>query len=377
MERSQGSMVTLIGSDHVVGELATSAIGGDDARKVVITNNTAAGAYELSVDGETAAGLLYKETGSRVTLLATSVFPSSVARESRASSLVKSSSCSAQRDEQSLSLALSPRPSSTLTPSTRISSTPPSRVPHTRAGATARTKPIAETNLRLATPVATPHATEGVRSRPPWASTDTHMVDCRDVVSLASLGLDGSLPGESAAHLAEHVRTCRDCTVYVSQLAASKALMSVKASSETHRTPGRCGSGQRPRPCGRSGPGDVGPPPRAPARDAGARRAARAPVAAPAPARARRRRRERGVGRQPRAPAPAQPRRLNGSDLPPDPGAHDSLRALADLDRLDADADEPSCTSPTSTTTERAAPAGAAPRLRGRPSRASSAQTPS
>ena len=75
MEHSQESMVTLIGSDHVVGELATSAIGGADVEKVVITNNKEAGAYELRVDGETAAGLLYKETGTRVTLLATSVFP--------------------------------------------------------------------------------------------------------------------------------------------------------------------------------------------------------------------------------------------------------------------------------------------------------------
>lgn len=75
MERNQQSMVTLMSTDQVIGELALSTTGAADAGKVTITDNKEAGAYELEVDGQTAAGLLYKETGTRVTILATSVFP--------------------------------------------------------------------------------------------------------------------------------------------------------------------------------------------------------------------------------------------------------------------------------------------------------------
>lgn len=74
MERSEESMVTLIGADHVIGELTLPAAGAAHEREVVITDNKDAGAYELGVDGQTAAGLLYRATGTRVTLLATSVF---------------------------------------------------------------------------------------------------------------------------------------------------------------------------------------------------------------------------------------------------------------------------------------------------------------
>ena len=55
------------------------------------------------------------------------------------------------------------------------------------------------------------------------------MVDHKDIVSLASLGLDGSLPADTAAHLAEHVRNCRDCAMYVQQMATTKALISARA----------------------------------------------------------------------------------------------------------------------------------------------------
>ena len=70
-----------------------------------------------------------------------------------------------------------------------------------------------------------------------WASTDKHMVDHKDVVSLASLGLDGGLPADGAAHLAEHVRNCRDCAVYVQQLASTKALMSARALRNDDQSP--------------------------------------------------------------------------------------------------------------------------------------------
>lgn len=75
MERNQESMLTLIGTDQVIGELASSATGETDVGEVSITDNKEAGAYELEVNGQTAAGLVYQEAGTRVTLLATSVFP--------------------------------------------------------------------------------------------------------------------------------------------------------------------------------------------------------------------------------------------------------------------------------------------------------------
>ena len=74
MESNQESMVTLTGSDQVVRELAHPATGAIEAEKVTITDNKEAGVYELWVDGQTAAGLLYNEAGTRVTILATAVF---------------------------------------------------------------------------------------------------------------------------------------------------------------------------------------------------------------------------------------------------------------------------------------------------------------
>ena len=75
MESNQESMVTLTGSDQVVRELAHPATGAIEAEKVTITDNKEAGVYELWVDGQTAAGLLDNEAGTRVTILATAVFP--------------------------------------------------------------------------------------------------------------------------------------------------------------------------------------------------------------------------------------------------------------------------------------------------------------
>ena len=75
MESNQESMVTLTGSDQVVRDLAHPATGAIEAEKVTITDNKEAGVYELWVDGQTAAGLLYNEAGTRVTILATAVFP--------------------------------------------------------------------------------------------------------------------------------------------------------------------------------------------------------------------------------------------------------------------------------------------------------------
>lgn len=57
------------------GEIVEPASPRVDMGQITIRDNQEAGAYELEVDGQTAAGLLYKESGARVTLLATSVFP--------------------------------------------------------------------------------------------------------------------------------------------------------------------------------------------------------------------------------------------------------------------------------------------------------------
>ena len=75
MESNQESLVTLTGTDQVIRELAYSTTGVTEAEKVTITDNKEAGVYELWVDGQTAAGLLYNEAGTRVTFLATAVFP--------------------------------------------------------------------------------------------------------------------------------------------------------------------------------------------------------------------------------------------------------------------------------------------------------------
>lgn len=76
MERDKKNMITLTGHDEVIGEAELAMTGAvADAGEVSIADNWEAGAYELEVDGQTAAGLLYRETGTRVALLATSVFP--------------------------------------------------------------------------------------------------------------------------------------------------------------------------------------------------------------------------------------------------------------------------------------------------------------
>jgi len=75
MERDQKSMVTLTDTDQVNVELILSKDASADAGKFTITDDKEAGAYELKVDDRVVAGLLYQETGTRVTLLASAVFP--------------------------------------------------------------------------------------------------------------------------------------------------------------------------------------------------------------------------------------------------------------------------------------------------------------
>jgi predicted GNAT family acetyltransferase len=68
-------MVTLRGTDQVLGELDSSRTADSLAEVTNITNDESASVYELRVEDRTVAGLVYAETGNRVTLLATSVFP--------------------------------------------------------------------------------------------------------------------------------------------------------------------------------------------------------------------------------------------------------------------------------------------------------------
>lgn len=75
MKHGEDDMVTLVGTDQVTEELASSAPNAFGPGKVVVTDNREASVFELRIDGQTAAGLLYKKSGRRVTLLATSVFP--------------------------------------------------------------------------------------------------------------------------------------------------------------------------------------------------------------------------------------------------------------------------------------------------------------
>ena len=75
MDSSQEGMVTLRGTDQVLGEPDMSGTADSLAKVTNIANNESASVYELRIEDRTVAGLLYAETGNRVTLLATSVFP--------------------------------------------------------------------------------------------------------------------------------------------------------------------------------------------------------------------------------------------------------------------------------------------------------------
>lgn len=75
MEHNEALVAALRDTDELVAELVSSTSAAAVVGKVTITDNKKAGAYEFEVDGQTAAGVLYTETESRVTILATSVFP--------------------------------------------------------------------------------------------------------------------------------------------------------------------------------------------------------------------------------------------------------------------------------------------------------------
>ena len=188
------------------------------------------------------------------------------------------------------------------------------------------------------------------------------MVDHKDVVSLASLAFDGSLPADSAAHLAEHVRDCRDCAVYVQQMATTRALTSTSARRIDRPSP--VGAAQR-RKSGLHSAADV---------SSQNHQVLLAVARASDPAHADdlvqevwdhylgqgalpdrgelleyllqhldKHEQEKDFDSEVWADSLLHQHRHNpadlGVDLPADPGARHSLRELADLDQLDADAD--------------------------------------
>lgn len=66
-------MITLTSAEQDLGGSDRPGATAPDAEDFVITDNSELGAYEATVGGRTAAGLIYDKVGSRVTLLATSV----------------------------------------------------------------------------------------------------------------------------------------------------------------------------------------------------------------------------------------------------------------------------------------------------------------
>ena len=74
MDNNEELMVTLTDSDQVMSELEDTVSGLTEAEALTITVDKEAGIYELQVDGQTAAGLLFTESGSRVVIRSTAVF---------------------------------------------------------------------------------------------------------------------------------------------------------------------------------------------------------------------------------------------------------------------------------------------------------------
>jgi DNA-directed RNA polymerase specialized sigma24 family protein len=177
-----------------------------------------------------------------------------------------------------------------------------------------------------------------------------HVIDHREVVLRASLALDGSLPSEGAADLAEHVRSCVDCTRYVQQVATTSAL--VATSTARRRAESGVTAGQDLHVLS------------AVARASDPRHAddlvqetwdhllGVSPGSVPTSEELLdyllrhidEHKHEESADGDTWADALVQRRQdhradPDGLDLSPDPASQDSLRALADLDQLDADAD--------------------------------------
>lgn len=67
-------MITLTGVEQDAADADLSAVTAPDTEDPIIEDSDV-GIYEATLGGVTVAGVVYSKTGSRVTLLATSVFP--------------------------------------------------------------------------------------------------------------------------------------------------------------------------------------------------------------------------------------------------------------------------------------------------------------
>lgn len=68
-------MITLTSAEQDLGGSNPSGATAPDVEDLVITDNSELGIYEAAIGGRTAAGLVYSKVGSRIVLMATSVFP--------------------------------------------------------------------------------------------------------------------------------------------------------------------------------------------------------------------------------------------------------------------------------------------------------------
>lgn len=65
----------MTGAEQDVDGTNQSGATAPDTEDLVITDNRELGIYEATIEGRTAAGLVYNKVGNRVILLATSVLP--------------------------------------------------------------------------------------------------------------------------------------------------------------------------------------------------------------------------------------------------------------------------------------------------------------
>lgn len=65
----------------------------------------------------------------------------------------------------------------------------------------------------------------------------THMTTCRQTASIGVVALDGELPPGVAQDVADHVKVCRACSAYLTQVATTSAVVAMR-----HNTPDSVGS---------------------------------------------------------------------------------------------------------------------------------------
>lgn len=71
------------------------------------------------------------------------------------------------------------------------------------------------------------------RRRCPEAQTGhgTPMTTCRQTASIGVVALDGDLPPGVAQDLADHVKDCRACSAYLTQVATTSAVLAMRGNA--------------------------------------------------------------------------------------------------------------------------------------------------